>query len=108
MHIYIIKKIATSLHWRVKKSADDETTKVMPGLGLTKGAGDHPMSADELTQLMLEIMEKAGVPKALLTNIASHSLKATLLSAAGKRGMKSQYRQTLGYHRIKGEESAMT
>ena len=45
----------------------------------------EPLTSDELTAVMLSTLEKAGVPSALTSNLASHSLKTTWLTAAGKR-----------------------
>jgi hypothetical protein len=50
---------------------------------------------------------KAELPQEEFRNVASHSMKATWLTAVGKAGVALGHRQLLGYHVAKGERSAL-
>ena len=67
----------------------------------------EPMTSDEVTAGLLATLAKAGVPDGLTGNLASHSMKTTWLTAAGKAGMSNDMRQLLGYHLVKGATSAL-
>ena len=59
----------------------------------------------QLTEWIRFILEKLGVHRAELTNIGSHSCKATLLSMSAKAGMAKDLRRTLGMHAVPGDKS---
>ena len=58
-----------------------------------------------ITEWMRFLLEKLDVPRDELTNVGSHSCKATLLSMAAKAGMARDIRRTLGAHAIPGDKS---
>ena len=58
-----------------------------------------------ITEWMRFLLEKLDVPREQLTNVGSHSCKATLLSMAAKAGMSRDIRRTLGAHAIPGDKS---
>ena len=65
------------------------------------------MGADDISAALHELLSKAGFHLEATKNIASHSLKATWLTILGKFGISAPERQLLGYHVVKGEESAI-
>ncbi|CAE8638790.1 unnamed protein product [Polarella glacialis] len=67
----------------------------------------QPAKADEVTAMLLRLLASVGCEAAALKEVASHSMKATLLSMAAKYGVDLRTRQLLGYHVVKGEESAL-
>ncbi|CAE8697676.1 unnamed protein product [Polarella glacialis] len=67
----------------------------------------QPARADEVTATLLRLLSSVGCEPAVLKKVASHSMKATLLSMAAKFGVDLRTRQLLGYHVVKGEESAL-
>ena len=58
-----------------------------------------------ITEWIRFLLEKLDVPRGQLTNVGSHSCKATLLSMAAKAGMSRDMRRTLGAHAIPGDKS---
>jgi len=64
------------------------------------------VSADEVTEGLVSILAKHSLLNEE-SDIASHSLKATLLTIAGMDGVSSESRQFLGYHVVKGLSSSM-
>ena len=81
-----------------------EKPLVMPG---NAGAGKAQIGADEVSATLVQLLLAAGFAEESVKNIASHSLKATMLTFAGKYGIPVQARQILGFHKVKGEESAL-
>jgi hypothetical protein len=66
-----------------------------------------PVTSEEIAGAIRTILAKAGFSSKQLAIIASHSMKATWLTIAGKAGLEIQLRQLLGYHVVKGESSAL-
>lgn len=66
------------------------------------------MAADEVSGHLVAFLRSCcGLPAEFIENVASHSLKATLLTATGKYGTPITERQLLGYHAVLGAESAL-
>ena len=71
------------------------------------GDRSAPISADELTGAIHRLLHTAGFSELDTRNLASHSMKATWLTATGKAGVDLHTRQLLGFHVPKGESSAL-
>ena len=115
----------TGLNWYRAFEAARKTLKLpaLPGSREeAEGAGDvcvlpswrswvagapKPIDADELGLLLTWLLQKCLVPEALLANVGSHSLKATLLTACGKFPLEVEDRQLLGYHVLRREASVL-
>ena len=57
--------------------------------------GEGRIQAGQATAWLQHILLKLGVPAAELTNVGSHSCKATVLSIAAKAGLSRDTRRTL-------------
>ena len=67
--------------------------------------GEGRIQAGQATTWLIHILLKLGVPAAELTNIGSHSCKASVLSIAAKAGLGRDTRRTLGGHATPGDTS---
>ena len=59
----------------------------------------------QATEWLRHLLASLGFDPTTLTNVGSHSCKATLLSVAAKAGMPRDYRRTLGGHALPGDAS---
>ena len=84
-------------------ATEDETLMLEPLADGTFGEGR--IQAGQATAWLQHILLKLGVPAAELTNIGSHSCKATVLSIAAKAGLSRDTRRTLGGHATPGDNS---
>ena len=66
-----------------------------------------PMESAEVSEFLRRYFLALGFGQELVRDVASHSMKACLLSVAAKFGLSLQHRQLLGYHVAKGERSAL-
>ena len=80
---------------------------VLPSWRSWLAGAPKPIDADELGLLLTWLLQRCLVPDALLANIGSHSLKATLLTACGKFPLEVEDRQLLGYHVLRREASVL-
>ena len=67
-----------------------------------------PNATAEFATALRDFLKRRGFPTSAISNIGSHSLKATLLAWAGKYGMDKDHRRLLGYHTLVGDRSADT
>ena len=77
---------------------------------LLPAAGKGPKVAigpDEVAGFLTLVFNRVGIPKSSYSNIASHSLKPTLLAVCAKFGLDMTSRQLLGYHVVSGQYSAL-
>ena len=82
---------------------DDESLMLEP---LADGSfGEGRIQAGQATTWLRHILLKLGVLPAELTNIGSHSCKATILSMTAKAGFSRDMRRTLGGHAVPGDSS---
>ena len=65
------------------------------------------MESAEVSEFLRRYFHALGFGQELVRDVASHSMKACLLSVAAKFGLSLQHRQLLGYHVAKGERSAL-
>ena len=84
-----------------------EQACVMPSLCQLARGVVTPMDSNELSILLRWILGQFGFTDDELKNIASHSLKATWLTAAGKFNVPVEMRQLLGYHVLRRESSVL-
>ena len=91
---------------RGKLGMDAEADHTLMPKPLTDGSfAANRIEAGQLTEWMRHLLELLGVDRADLTNVGSHSCKATLLSIAAKAGMAKEMRRTLGAHAVPGDKS---
>ena len=84
-------------------AADDESLMLEP---LADGSfGEGRIQAGQATTWLRFLLIKLGVPPAELTNVGSHSCKATILSMTAKAGFSRDTRRTLGGHAVPGDSS---
>ena len=67
-----------------------------------------PYSTAEFAMALRDLLRRLGYSAEAIANIGSHSLKATLLSWAGRYGMIRDHRRLLGYHSQAGDRSTDT
>ena len=84
-----------------------ESRVVMPSFSKGWPILTLPVTSEEVAGAIRSTLAKAGFSQKLLTNIASHSMKASWLTITGKAGVDFQQRQLLGYPVAKGESSAL-
>ena len=65
------------------------------------------MESGELSFFLKHFFTRLGYDESLIENVASHSLKASMLSMCAKHGVELPQRQLLGYHVVRGESSAL-
>ena len=65
------------------------------------------VGSDEISGFLALLFNCAGFPRQSYRNMASHSLKATMLSWCAKAGSPLSDRQLLGYHVVSGQYSAL-
>ena len=80
---------------------------VLPCISPAGKFGNIPMSADDGGAWLVELLRRCGSSVDDVAQIGSHSLKITLLSWCAKFGVPREARQILGYHIVKGTESAL-
>ena len=71
----------------------------------TGGFSTLALKTSEVGKELRRILAAGGFAEEALTNIGAHSLKATCLTWAAKRGLSQETRRLLGYHRLPGERS---
>ncbi len=88
------------LETRKKKGRSaDKDGSIMPACGPDWVLiGGTRMSSDTLTISLREILVLMGIERAEAQTYTSHSMKATMLSWAGKCGLKKNIRRVLGRH----------
>ncbi len=80
---------------------------VLPCISPSGTFGSIPMGADDGGAWVVELPRRCGSTASEVVHIGSHSLKITLLSWCAKFGVPREARQILGYHIVKGTESAL-
>ena len=78
---------------------------LMPAPSAEGGWTTRPVDTDEAGVWLRQILSQAGVEAEALANVGTHSLKATLLSWAGKAGLPANARRVLGYHAVPKDHS---
>jgi len=71
----------------------------------TGGFSTLALKTSEIGKELRRILAAGGFSEEALANIGAHSLKATCLAWAAKRGLSQETRRLLGYHRLPGERS---
>ena len=84
-------------------AAEDECLMLEPLLGGSFGEGR--IQAGQATTWLRHVLLKLGIPAEELTNVGSHSCKATILSITAKAGLSRDTRRTLGGHATPGDTS---
>lgn len=72
------------------------------------GWQDRPLTAEEGTSWLRQLLIKKGFDASALLNIGVHSCKATPLSFCAKWDVEKSVRRMLGYHAERGDTSVMT
>ena len=67
----------------------------------------NPIDSGEVSIFLRYVLGASDFSPELVAGIASHSLKATFLAMAAKAGLDMSTRQLLGYHVVRGEQSAL-
>lgn len=80
---------------------------VLPCISPSGTFGSIPMGADDGGAWVVELLRRGGSTASEVVHVGSHSLKITLLSWCAKFGVPREARQILGYHIVKGTESAL-
>ena len=78
---------------------------LMPAPSAEGGWTTRPVDTNEAGVWLRQILSKAGVEAEALANVGTHSLKATLLSWAGKTGLPANARRVLAYHAVPKDHS---
>ena len=78
---------------------------LVPAPSAERGWTARPVDTDEAGVWLRQILSQAGVEAEALSNFGTHSLKATLLSWAGKAGLPANARRILGYHAVPKDHS---
>jgi len=84
------------------KVAPRDGWPLMPAKSRTGEWKKQPARLSDYNALLREALEHVGVRKT-----TSHAMKAEALSWAARRGLPSQVRAALGYHRIEGESRSV-
>ena len=92
-----------SMQEAAARPVDAKKQLVLPALPRRQ---ESAVSADEVSSALIDSLTECGFAEGL-SNLASHSLKATWLTFAGMSGLPTSSRQLLGYHVVKGEDSAL-
>jgi hypothetical protein len=87
--------------------ADEARVLMLPAWRSGSFRLSEPISSEAVAAGILLTLRKAGMGRECMENVASHSMKTTWLTAAGKAGTPSATRQLLGYHVVKGEASSL-
>jgi hypothetical protein len=70
------------------------------------GFGTRSLDTDEANVWLKEVLVAGGLDPCEAQHYGTHSLKACLLSASAKAGMRGGFRRMLGYH-VKSKDSSM-
>ena len=82
------------------KASPSTLVPLMPAPRAQGGWTTRPVDTDEAGVRLRQILSQAGVEAEALSNVGTHSLKATLLPWAGKAGLPANARRILGYHAV--------
>ena len=66
--------------------------------GTGKGFTSRPLSSSEATVWLHEVLTAGGLSADSVSDLRTHSCRATLLSWCAKYGVKGEHRRLLGYH----------
>ena len=66
--------------------------------GTGKGFTSRPLSSSEATVWLHEVLTAGGLTADSVSDLRTHSCRATLLSWCAKYGVKGEHRRLLGYH----------
>ena len=83
----------------------DSIFSLFPAPASTGGWATSSLTTFEVAALLRSCLVRSGFRPEDLTNIGSHSLKATALSWTAKYGVPQAVRRVLGYHKAKDEAS---
>ena len=88
-------------------SLNDKNYPLVPGV-LINGKWDKaPLSTSQASKWLRELLVNSGSSVSSVERISTHSLKATTLSWASKRGMLLADRTLLGYRVLQGASSTL-
>ena len=68
---------------------------------------DRRMTSGEATLILRDLLCQGGIPLDRVRLLSSHSLKATVLAWAARRGLPMEVRRLLGHHHGPAEESVV-
>ena len=109
--VFGVTKVCWGEHFVTARRAADLRAEdgggLVPALGPV-GWQPVPYTTAEFATALRDLLKRRGFSTSAISNIGSHSLKATLLSWAGKYGMDKDHRRLLGYHTLAGDRSADT
>ena len=80
---------------------------LLPAPNSKGGWTNRALTAGEATTWLRELLLAGGSPKEHVARVSSHSLKATFLSWAAKRGLPIDIRRLMGHHMPPGDTSAI-
>jgi hypothetical protein len=90
---------------RIEGLTVNHNVPLMPAPSADGGWTTRPVDTEEAGVWLRQILSGAGVEDVALSNVGTHSLKATMLSWAGKAGLPANARRVLGYHAVPKDHS---
>lgn len=83
------------------------TKPLLPSPKGCEGWSNRPLTSGEASMWLRELLIAGGADPGHVVLISSHSLKATVLSWAAKKGIPIEVRRLLGHHLPPGDISAI-